>query len=177
MRIANATHLRGELFDQRPNRLIIPLGDFGDEIPDSTFGAVTDYVTEITDLAREELNAAAPESAVWWSAPALPYGPARVRQHDKAMLGLLPNMWFSVVAGLVDAGLSWCDRVVTVCSTEEQTHILRENIPFLREFGKEVAFCFMPYGEITAFRAEKLAGVLWENMADSSGELRVPETL
>lgn len=170
MRVADVKELRGRQFDQRPNRLIVPLGDFGDEIPDTTFGAVSDFVTDFSDRVRIELNEFAPEMVVWWSAPTFPYGPARLRKHDQAMLGLMPNKWLDVVGGLVDAGLDWCDRVILICSTAEQAQILRENIPLLREFGRNVVFCFVPPQDITERLLDELMVVFWDNQCDSFGE-------
>jgi hypothetical protein len=171
MDLAEAKTLRGELFDRRPDRVIIPLGDFGDEVEGSAWGAISEFVRELVGRVREELNAAGPELCVWWSAPVLPYGMVRVGKHDQAMLGMLPDHWWAAVASLVEAGLTWTDRVILVCATEEQAQVLRENIPLLRESGRSVVFGYEPYAPITHYTVERVVEALWENEPDDNGEL------
>ena len=171
MRVADITTLRDDMDIPRPNRLVIPLGDFGDEVPESHFGQVTDCVVTFTDALCDYLNTSAPEIVRWWSAPVLPYGPARARKGHQAALGLLPNKWFDTVAALVDQGLTWCDRVILVCATTEQANILRDHLPMLREFNRDVVFVCLVHGDTTPELIHELGEMLWEGCHDSSGEV------
>ncbi len=143
----------------------------GDEVPGLAFGAITEFVTALTDAVREELNMFAPEIAQWWSTPAMPYGPARVRKDNHPSLGLLPNKWFDVVGGIIESAVDWCDRVVVVCATLEQAQVLRDHLPLLREFGREVVFCYVPLAEVTDDLVEQVAEAILENLHSPGGEL------